>query len=548
MASPPPASSHRSRSMGKSSSTWKALCPRSPRKKRPQHQRLPMLPSSTLPSMRVWNRMSPASPKPVPALQSHRASQYSGPASPTARAVALPRAKNTKANVPRAAKADSVARSEAVVAPSEQNEPGRKEPEPREPPAHHVQTSSVAAVPVHPQNLRIARIVPVASPAAVLPAVAHPDPASASREAASSAEAISGKTGRPDPQAEASGVTGRPAIAHPVPAKPQGVSLPAAVVHHSARAARPPVSASARRVPSRPDPIAVRQAKDEAPSGPTALPVQVARQVPIAPSASHPEIDLRVALAASTAVRPAAMGHPAHRATARSSGPILPEAIAARSAPPRRAVFLPVVSVRSAHSPPVRVHQGRRVRTVPHAPSARAASAPAVPADSANPAAVPALSGNLAPLASRASARHPGIGRQPAEIVRSAHVLRALPSVPARVLRVPVQAEVRRQPRANPAAFESRALPANPLANHAQPAKAAHLRRQAPASRVDPADLINPVPAAAAGRARARRPAVLPPRVASNQVVSSPGPSVPAVLLRQSASRAANPAKGTKAK
>ena len=171
-------------------------------------------------------------------LQPRRASPRSGPASPTVRAVASPRAKNTKANVRNAAKADSAARSEAGIEHSEQDQRV-----PREPLGHHGQTSSVAAVPVLHRNVqivRIARIAPVASHAVALPVGILPGAGSASPPAASNGEAVSGKTGRPGPQAEASGATDRPAIAHPAPAKAQGAPLPAAVPP-SARAARPQV-------------------------------------------------------------------------------------------------------------------------------------------------------------------------------------------------------------------------------------------------------------------------------------------------------------------
>ena len=176
-------------------------------------------------------------------------------------------------------------------------------------------------------------------------------------------------------------MTGLPAIAHPAPAKAQGVSLPAAVVHHSVRAARPRVPASAHPDPSRRDPTAApgRRRTQLLPAQSPFRPrspfrswslrlARIAPLVQIALSASPQEIVPPAARAALTTVLLAAMGHPAHRATAPSRGRILPR----RSPPgtPLRAgqCFARVESVQSARSRPARVHQDRRVRSARHRP------------------------------------------------------------------------------------------------------------------------------------------------------------------------------------
>ena len=187
----------------------------------------------------------------------------------------------------------------------------------------------------------------------------------ASHQAASSPEAVSAKTGRPGPQAEASGVTGQPAIARPArrrrrasrfrrrrPPFRQGRPLAGAGERHP--------DPSRREGPRRPPASARSAFRSNRPSGRAALPVPqaalpVARPVPVATTSSEIGLFRRPAGdRPAGGPAPPRRAIPPTRATVPSSGRILPQVIVRARRGPRggSAVISAVVSARSAHSRP----------------------------------------------------------------------------------------------------------------------------------------------------------------------------------------------------
>ena len=448
----------------------------------------------------------------------------------------------------------------------------------REPAVRRAPTSSAAPAPAlelqrrgetapHPQAVPIALRVSIA---------ADREP----RAEDSTSAPASTKADRHVPEAAASVATSRfqPSpleTAHPAPAKAPTVR---ASVRQQAPDRNPVHQDSARAVP------AVRRAMASGRSAALAVAKGQVPPVPTAPSASRGVIVIQIVLhpahaalrvvarvgqaaqpaqaasvvrvatvsrarplVAVTLARPSEQGSRARKAIAPSSGRMHLRVIVHPDANPRAATESPAVAtVPGASSRP---GPGLRAAALLHVlkvargsrgPSALRASAPA---DSASPRAAPVAasespaSANPA-LADPARANPAAIanpqatGRQPAGIVQSVRVPRALPSLQGSVLLVRQQAGTPLQAPANPAASASPAVSASPSANHApqeqvrvgrvqqEQGRVAPPPQQAPASHAVPVDLTSPE-----HPANRAHPVARPPREAS--ATSSHAPSHP---------------------
>ncbi len=469
---------------------------------------------------------------------SHAAqARRSGPASPTVRAVASPRAKNTKANVRNAAKADSAARSEAGIEHSEQDQRV-----PREPPGHHGQTSSGAAVPVLHRNVqivRIARIAPVASHAVALPVLVLPGVGSASPRGGFERRGSFGKD-RPPRPAGGGFRRARPSGDRP-PRTGEGAGRSAPGGRPPFRQGRP--SAGSGERPSRPfrKPSSGEGRSSFPPNRPSGAGRPSGPGRSFGPGrGSGPDRPFRK----PSGDRPAGGPRRFDSRPPRRDGPSRPPGdrpfkrpysprgdrpqgrpAASRDVPPGvsssgerpERAFTPRPTSRPPYPPgpsgPARPQGGERERR-PFSPGGQR---PGRPGGFSKPGAPgPAPSVNPA-SASRASASHPATGRPRVVIGQTVHVLRVPPLVQGRGLLVRQRAETQPPVRANPVVSGNRALPASPLASRDPPAKAAPPPRPAPASRVAPAASQRRV-----RQAEARRKRAVSSPAASNPVVSSP--------------------------